>query len=187
MILQKPKFLRSHPSVTIKPPLPRHGLKAVGVSSMGASGEKNANCFTVSKWQIPLPLVAPSPFLGGATQSVAGGMGLKSGTLFSRPPNGVQGQRPWHAFGDFRRETKVTRGGGAERPLVGSAEGQRPSHIGPRRGPRPCKAPEGDRSPPSTYTPKRTKSCIPTCNSGKEKNKKRKPPCFSAGPVLYSI
>ena len=52
----------------------------------------------------------------------------------------------------------------AERPLVGSAEGQRPSHIGPRRGPRPCKAPEGDRSPPSTYTPKRTKSCTPTCN-----------------------
>ena len=47
---------------------------------------------------------------------------------------------------------------------MGSAEGQRPSHIVGRRGPRPCKAPEGDRSPPSTYTPKRTKSCIPTCN-----------------------
>ena len=91
-------------------------------------------------------------------------MGLKSGTLFSRPPNGVQGRSPWRAFGDFRRETKVTRGGGAERPLVGSAEGQRPSHIVGRRGPRPCKAPEGDRSPPSTYTPKRTKSCTPTCN-----------------------
>ena len=100
-------------------------------------------------------------------------MGLKSGTLFSRPPNGVQGRSPWRAFGDFRRETKVTRGGGAERPLVGSAEGQRPSHIGPRRGPRPCKAPEGDRSTPFTYTPKRTKSCIPTCN---HQTKKISPP-----------
>ena len=80
------------------------------------------------------------------------------------PPQQVQGRSPWRAFGDFRRETKVTRGGGAERPLVGSAEGQRPSHIGPRRGPRPCKNLRGRSSPPSTYTPKRTKSCTPTCN-----------------------
>ena len=49
------------------------------------------------------------------------------------------------------------------RAWQGHALAERP-HIVGRRGPRPCKAPEGDRSPPSTYTPKRTKSCTPTCN-----------------------
>ena len=94
-------------------------------------------------------------------------MGLKSGTLFSRPPNGVQGQRPWHAFGDFRRETKVTRvQGGAPASRVERRGGPQPSsHIGSRRGSPPLqKIPRGERSPPSTYTPKRTKSCTPTCN-----------------------
>ena len=31
----------------------------------------------------------------------------------------VQGRSPWRAFGDFPRDGKVTRGGGAERPLMG--------------------------------------------------------------------
>ena len=140
MILQKPKFLRSHPSVTIKPTAPAPRFESSGCSPNGALGERNANCSHNLKVANPSTLSGTLPFLGGATQSVAGGMGLKSGTLFSRPPNGVQGQRP--------------------------------SHIVGRRGPRPCKAPEGDRSPPSTYTPKRTKSCIPTCNSGKKKTKR---------------
>ena len=100
------------------------------------------------------------------------------------PPNGVQGQRPWHAFGDFRRETKVTRGGGAERPLVGSAEGQRPSHIGPRRGPRPCKAPEGDRSPPLYLYPETNKKLHPNVQPRKGKIKKREPPPLAFLPAL---
>ena len=97
-------------------------------------------------------------------------MGLKSGTLFSRPPNGVQGRSPWRAFGDFRRETKVTRGGGAERPLVGSAEGQRPSHIVGRRGPRPCKkAPGGPQSPLYLY-PETNKKLHPNVQPARKKS-----------------
>ena len=141
---------------------------------------------TTSKWQIQLRRCR-LPFLGGATQSVAGGMGLKSVPLFSRPPNGVQGQRPWHAFGDFRRETKVTRGGGAERPLVGSAEGQRPSHIGPRRGPRPCKAPEGDRSPPLYLYPETNKKLHPNVQPRKGKIKKREPPLAFLPALCYTL
>ena len=30
-----------------------------------------------------------------------------------------KGRSPWRAFGDFPRDGKVTRGGGAERPLMG--------------------------------------------------------------------
>ena len=40
---------------------------------------------------------------------------------------------------DFR-PCKIPRGGGAEHPLMGSAEGQRPSHIVGRRGLVPAKA-----------------------------------------------
>ena len=104
---------------------------------------------TTSKWQIQLPLVAPSPFWGRA----AGGMIM--------PPNGVQGQRPWHAFGDFRRETKVTRGAGRSARISWAAG-----------APAPAPAPPGRRSPPFTYTPKRTKSCTPTCNRTERKIKK---------------
>ena len=188
MVLQKPNFLRSHPSVTIKPTAPVPRFESSRCFLHGSFRRKKCQLLHCVKVANPSTLSGTLPFLGGATQSVAGGMGLKSVPLFSRPPNGVQGQRPWHAFGDFRRETKVTRGGGAERPLVGSAEGQRPSHIGPRRGPRPCKAPEGERSPPSTYTPNRTKSCIPTCNPGREKSKKGSPlPLLFCRPcaILY--
>ena len=145
----------------------------------------------MSKWQIPLPLVAPSPFEG--VRLAAGGAGAKSEILFARSPSGVQGVPPDTPLVTFvvKRKSPGCRAWQghalAERPLVGSAEGQRPSHIGPRRGPRPCKAPEGDRSPPSTYTPKRTKSCIPTCNSGREKSKKGSPPLLFCRPcaILY--
>ena len=187
MVLQKPNFLRSHPSRSHQatPPAPR--FESSGCFLHGSFRRKKCQLLHCVKVANPSTLSGTLPFLGGATQSVAGGMGLKSGTLFSRPPNGVQGRTPWRAFGDFRRETKVTRGGGAERPLVGSAEGQRPSHIGPRRGPRPCKNLRGRSSPPSTYTPKRTKSCIPTCNSGREKSKKGSPPLLFCRPcaILY--
>ncbi len=51
------------------------------------------------------------------------------------PPNGVQGQRPWHAFGDFRRETKVTRGAGRSARMGGAgapAPAKPPSPIPPK-------------------------------------------------------
>ncbi len=59
-------------------------------------------------------------------------------------PGDSKGRSPWRAFGDFPRDGKVTRGGGAERPphrgrggaapTSGSAEGQRPSRRSLRGG-----------------------------------------------------
>ena len=158
MILQKPKFLRSHPSVTIKPTAPVPRFESSGCFLHGSFRRKKCQLLHCVKVANPSTLSGTLPFLGGATQSVAGGMGLKSGTLFSRPPNGVQGQRPWHAFGDFRRETKVTRVPSMARPCSRGAPASRvecrggvaPSHIVGRRGPRPCKkAPRGNAVPPS--------------------------------------
>ena len=96
----------------------------------------------------------PHTLSGGNGACAVGGMIM--------PPNGVQGQRPWHAFGSFRRETKGTRGRGAERPLWGAGaksddllpRGASPSQrqaraagrsarIRGRRDPRPCKIPRG--------------------------------------------
>ena len=173
MVLQKPNFLRSHPSRSHQatPPAPR--FESSGCFLHGSFRRKKCQLLHCVKVANPSTLSGTLPFLGGATQSVAGGMGLKSGTLFSRPPNGVQGRSPWRAFGDFRRETKVTRGGGAERPLVGSAEGQRPSHIVGRRGPRPCKkAPGGPQSPLYLY-PETNKKLHPNVQPS---NKKISPP-----------
>ena len=131
---------------------------------MGASGEKNANCFTVSKWQIPLPLVAPSPFEG--VRLAAGGAGAKSETLFARSPSGGPGAAPRHAFGSFRRETKGTPGVGRVGPPIGGAQRRAlpSSHWWVLGLSAPAKKTEGSRSTPFTYTPKRTKSCTPTCN-----------------------
>ena len=60
----------------------------------------------------------------------------------------------------------------AERPLKGRAEGQRPSHIRGMQGPCPCSSSPGETQSPSTYTPKSSKSCIPTCNRTERKIKK---------------
>ena len=180
MILQKPKFLRSHPSVTIKPTAPAPRFESSRCFLHGALRERNANCPHHLKVANPARLVPLPPIEG--VRLAAGGAGAKSEILFARSPSGVQGVPPDTPLVTF----VVKRKSPGCRAWQSHALAERP-HIVGRRGPRPCKAPEGDRSPPSTYTPKRTKSCIPTCNSGKEKNKKRKPPCFSAGPVLYSI
>ena len=38
---------------------------------------------------------------------------------FAETQGDSKGRSPWRAFGDFPRDGKVTRGGGAERPLMG--------------------------------------------------------------------
>ena len=46
-------------------------------------------------------------------------------------PGDSKGHSPWRAFGDFPRDGKVTRGGGAERPYKGECRGGfAPSPIG---------------------------------------------------------
>ena len=47
---------------------------------------------------------------------------------------GVQGRSPWRAFGDFPRDGKVTRGGGAERPLMGVWGPKAPTWVERRGG-----------------------------------------------------
>ena len=47
-----------------------------------------------------------------------------------------KGGSPWRAFGDFPRDGKVTRGGGAERPPHGGRGGRRPP-LGECRGAKP--------------------------------------------------
>ena len=41
-------------------------------------------------------------------------------------PGDSKGRSPWRAFGDFPRDGKVTRGGGAERPPRGGCGGAAP-------------------------------------------------------------
>ena len=165
MVLQKPNFLRSHPSVTINPPLPRHGLKAAGVSSMGASGEKNANCSHNLKVANPARLV-PLTLFGGSDAKRRWGDGTEKWNTFQSAPQRGPGAAPRHAFGSFRRETKGTPGVGRVGPPIGGAQRRAlpSSHWWVLGLSAPAKKTEGSRSTPFTYTPKRTKSCIPTCN-----------------------
>ncbi len=79
------------------------------------------------------------------------------------PPQQVQGRALGTPLVTFPATGKSP-GRGAERLHQGGAEEGSSSHIVGRRGPRPCKNLRGKSSPPSTYTPKRTKSCTPTCN-----------------------
>ena len=57
--------------------------------------------------------------------SSGGILAAQGGALFwwdDNNPSRVQGQRPWHAFGSFRRETKGTPGVGRVGPLMGRSE-----------------------------------------------------------------
>ena len=114
------------------------------------------------------------------------------------PPNGVQGQRPWHAFGSFRRETKGTPGVGRVGPPIGRSEepslttcsrrGCAPPRIGGCWGSRLLQNPRGEPQSPSTYTPKRTKSCTPPCNrTGRKIKKTGGPPRLFGGEPLCML
>ncbi len=179
MILQKPNFLRSHPSRSHQatPPAPR--FESSGCFLHGSFRRKKCQLLHCVKVANPSTLSGTLPFLGGATQSVAGGMGLKSGTLFSRPPNGVQGQRPWHAFGDFRRETKVTRVPSMARPCSRGA----PAYRGPQGPPSLQKTPREKQSPLYLY-PETNKKLHPNVQPRKGKIKKREPPPLAFLPAL---
>ena len=70
---------------------------------------------------------------------------------------------------------KIPPGAGRSACIKGRVQrmGRSPSsHIGPRRDPRSCKKAPGEPQSPFTYTPKRTKSCTPTCNRTERKIKK---------------
>ena len=84
----------------------------------------------------------PHTLSGGNGACAVGGMIM--------PPNGVQGQRPWHAFGSFRRETKGTRGAGRSARIVGR-RGCQPRINFPRvRGGAPASGVAGATRPAQT-------------------------------------
>ena len=148
------------------------------------------HCFKVAN---PARLVPLPPIEG--VRLAAGGAGLKSETLFSRSPSGVQGGPPDTPLVTFvvKRKSPGCRAwlchALAERLHQGwsAEEGPSPPRISGHAGaPAPAPAPPGRRSPPFTYTPKRTKSCIPTCNRTERKIKKEEalPACL--GESLFA-
>ena len=171
MVLQKPNFLRSHPSVTIKPTAPAPRFESSGCSPNGALGERNANCSHNLKVANPARLVPLTPIEG--VRLAAGGAGAKSETLFARSPSGVQGVPPDTPLVTFvvKRKSPGARGGA---PARGECRGGvAPSHIVGRRGPRPCKkAPGGTQSPLYLY-PETNKKLHPNVQPS---NKKISPP-----------
>ena len=91
-----------------RPALPRHGLKVEGVPS-ATPGRKKTDSLTCLK-------VANRS--GLEVETLSRGCGLPQGER-SVPLGDSKGRSPWRAFGDFLRDGKVTRGGGAERPPHG--------------------------------------------------------------------
>ena len=73
----------------------------------GAEGTNKTDLLTNSKWQIGL-------FLWLKVARREPERSTNEGGKFA--PGDSKGRSPWRAFGDFPRDGKVTRGGGAERP-----------------------------------------------------------------------
>ena len=90
--------------------LPRHGLTAEGVTPVEL-GEKKKDQFAhlLKVANRSIFVAEGSPARDGAQRSER----EKGG---DHAPGDSKGHSPWRAFGDFPRDGKVTRGGGAERP-----------------------------------------------------------------------
>ena len=109
-----------HPNVQ---PIPScHGLKAKNISPPKPKGDGTANCPHHLKVANPSATVAESSPARCVSEREKGGDFALGDS---------KGRSPWRAFGDFRRETKVTRGLG------------RSAQIRGRRGHRPAPTPLG--------------------------------------------
>ena len=157
MVLQKPKFLRSHPSVTIKPTAPAPRFESSGCSPNGALRERNANCSHNLKVANPARLVPLPPIEG--VRLAAGGA--------KRPPQQVQGRSPWRAFGDFLRDGKVTRGAGRSARISWAAG-----------APVPAKTSEGEAVPPLPIPRNEQKVASQRATPGRKKTKRESPLAF---------
>ena len=134
-----------HPNVQPHRPavLPRHGLTAEYFSSLKPRETAHP---------IPPPPQSGNSICVGGTLPFRGGAACRRGSD-SVPLRGTRGLAPGESLPTFFSEESRP-GRGAERPLKGSAEGQRPSHIAGRRGPVPAKFPLG--KPPTKCKPKPT-------------------------------
>ncbi len=157
MILQKPNFLRSHPSRSHQatPPAPR--FESSGCFLHGAFGERNANCPHHLKVANPARLVPLPPIEG--VRLAAGGA--------KRPPQQVQGRSPWRAFGDFPRDGKVTRGAGRSARISWAAG-----------APAPAKPPRGTAVPPLPIPRNEQKVASQRATPGRKKQKEKAPLLF---------
>ena len=87
--------------------LPSHGLKTESVPSMKPKEKTRPIC--------PPTQSGKSVYFCGSKQP--GCKRQRSTNEGGNPtPGDSKGRSPWRAFGDFPRDGKVTRGGGAERP-----------------------------------------------------------------------
>ena len=127
------------PKRATQPPAPRINSTK---SFLRKTKEKNkTDSPTTSKWQIGL-------FLWQKAARREPERSAASAKRAVTPHRQVQGRSPWRAFGDFPRDGKVTRGGGAERPHKGrSAEdGAQPLLASGQQGPKaPAKGPASPR------------------------------------------
>ena len=123
---------------------PRHGLTAQNLFSVKPKKK--------TRPIHPQPQSGKSVFFCGRKQPGASRSGAQRARKGRRPcTEGVQNRRFWHAFGDFRRETKVTRGAGRSARIVpaGSTSpaqtpgtwGAAPTNRGYAGAPRPCTIP----------------------------------------------
>ena len=120
-----------HPNVQLNAPAPRINSRIfLFVKAQGDGASNSPHHLKVANPSTSVP----HTLSGGNGACAVGGMIM--------PPNGVQGQRPWHAFGSFRRETKGTQGAGRSARSRGVQRGSAP-RIVDRRDPRPCKIPRG--------------------------------------------
>ena len=143
----------------------------------GALRERNANCPHHLKVANPARLVPLPPIEG--VRLAAGGAGAKSETLFARSPSGGPGAAPRRAFGDFRRETKVTRVPSMARPCSrgapprGECRGAAPLAYRATQGPPSLQSPRGGPQSPLYLYPETNKKLHPNVQPS---NKKISPP-----------
>ena len=155
MILQKPKFLRSHPSVTIKPTPPVPRFESSGCFLHGSFRRKKCQLLHCVKVANPARLVPLTPIEG--VRLTAGGA--------KRPPQQVQGRSPWRAFGDFPRDGKVTRVPSMALPCSRGA----PAYRGPQGPPPLLQLSRGNAVPPSPIPRNEQKVASQRATEQKEK------------------
>ena len=176
MVLQKPNFLRSHPSVTIKPTAPAPRFESSRCFLHGALRERNANCPHHLKVANPARLVPLPPIEG--VRLAAGGAGAKSEILFARSPSGVQGVPPDTPLVTFVVKRKSPGVEGRSAPSWGVQRGSAPRISGHAGAPVPAKTSEGEAVPPLPIPRNEQKVASQRATPGRKKTKRESPLAF---------
>ena len=141
-------------------------MKTAGVSSMELREKQK--------------LVAAPPQSGksscvSAAYPYRGGAACRRGSEAS-PSGDSKGRSPWRAFGDFRRETKVTRVPSMARPCSrgasprGECRGAAPLAYRVTQGPPPLQSPRGGPQSPLYLYPETNKKLHPNVQPARKKS-----------------